>query len=359
VAVSECGLTQGTYGGPDVGWQTLDPNLLVAVAHYMESLRWYNKQLVAVPECVGCATYDWGGTRFGWGTFEHVGISHLIEQIKLIDDPAPPPEPPEPPPNGGDPMVKIYDFNNNPFDPNATTRDWPWLYSIFGPDLRVLNIEEKGDVELQLGDIIYKVVWLDCKVGETGVGIHVEDVNGNAEQGKLPIFGWSDAEEHGLPQIWALWSKNGVYGPTNAEGDVHPGMGTGAYYDWTKIDPETGKPECGPHFVYVWDLPSDAVYGIGMLTWHPDVEGNHLHVNIGYRAEIYEGEEPPSPPPPPPEPPPEPPPDDSDLLAEFKKLNATLEEGLKVLKGIRWPLRWVRNALAEGRFFIGYKPPEK
>lgn len=211
-------------------------------------------------------------------------------------------------------MVKIYDFNNNPFDPNATTRDWAWLRSIFGPDLVIDEIETKVDVDLQPGDVIYKVEWLDCKVGETSVVIHVEDMDGNPEEGKSPVFGWSSAEEHGLPETWALWTKNGVFGPTNANGDVGPSMGTGAYYDWS-------KGEKGPHFVWVWDAPSDQVRGIGMLTWHPDVEGNHLHVNVGYRAEIYQGEEPPEPP------------TDGELLEEVRRIRVATEAILEHLTG--------------------------
>ena len=223
-------------------------------------------------------------------------------------------------------MVEIYDFNNNPFDPNATTRDWPWLATIFGPDLGIDEIEGKEDVDLQPGDLIYKVAWLDCKVGTTGLGIHVEDADGNLEQGKLPVFGWPGAEAHGLPATWKLWTDNGVYGPTNENGDVDPGMGTGAYYDWTEIDPDTGELGKGPHFVWVWDLPSDQVRGLGMLTWHPDVEGNHLHVNIGYRAEIYQGEEPPTPPTPPTPP-------DGDLLAAVVRIGDELAGIRQILGG--------------------------
>ncbi len=319
--IGECGLTQAIIQGrPDHGWQSGGPEGVTAES-YLATLHWYLEQVVNWDSGRGIVLglclfnfYD----QFHW-SFEHINKPKVMDAIMAMDVPSP--EPPEPP-NGGDPMVEIYDFDNSPFDPNATTRDWPWLRSIFGPDLQVHPIEEKADVNLQPGDIIYKVQYLDCKVGETSVVIHVEDINGNPEQGRLPVFGWPSAESHGLPQTWKFWTDNGVHGPTNVNGDVGPSMGTGAYYDWTEIDPETGELGRGPHFVWVWDLPSDYVDGIGMLTWHPDVEGNHLHVNIGYRAEVYMGEEPPKPP-------------DGDLLEVAKDIRAYAADATILLADIK------------------------
>lgn len=288
IVIGEAGITQAVIAGrDDVGWRSDSPEN-VTEDSYIASLDAYNRKLCEVSQCKGCALFDWGSGPYGWGTFEHIGLEHRIFQIQA-------PESPGPPTNGGDPMVKIYDFQNNPFDPNATTRDWPWLRTIFGPDLRIHDIEDKEGVELQPGDIIYKVQWLDCKVGETSVLIHIEGLDGAPEAGKLPVFGWPSAEPHGLADEWGNWTTNGVHGLTNVHGDVGPSMGTGAYYDWSQIDPETGELGRGPHFVWVWDLPSDYVDGIGMLPWHPDVGGNHLHVNIGYKAEVYQEEEPETP----------------------------------------------------------------
>jgi len=331
--ISEAGITQAIIPDrDDVGWRSGGPEG-VTEDSYISTIAWYNARLCEDWRVLGCCLYDWAGSHYGWPTFEQLGLENRIFQIQAPEAPEPPapPEPPEPPQE--DPMdIAIYDFDNDPFDPNATIRDWPWLRSIFGPDLRVHPIEEKADVDLQPGDIIYKVQWLDCKVGVAGIGIHVEGIDGNPEEGKLPVFGWPSAEPHGLPQTWALWTEDGVHGPTNDNGDVGPGMGTGAYYDWSKIDPETGKLECGPHFVWVWDLPSDQVTGIGMLTWHPDVQGNHLHVNVGYRAEVYQEE----------------PPVDGELLVVANKIYGEAKETRLLVAEIR---NWLRGQEPPG-------PPE-
>ena len=179
-------------------------------------------------------------------------------------------------------MIKVYDFDHSPFDASAPYQDMDWLRSIFG-DVRVHDIEDQ--TTLQPGDLKLKVVWLDCRVGDTAAMIHVDGQDGAPEAGMVGVFGWPDADPHGLTADWDLWTDNGAVGvPTESSGDAGLGSyGPGAYY---------GPPdERGPHFIWVHTLPSDMVDGLGMLTMHPDVEGNHLHVNVGYQVVVH-GEEP-------------------------------------------------------------------
>lgn len=184
-------------------------------------------------------------------------------------------------------MIRVYDFDHSPFDgPGTPYHDMAWLRDIFG-DIQVHPIEEH--MTLQEGQLVAKVVWFDCKVGDTAAIIHVEQ-DGAPKAGVVGIFGWPDADQHGLPEDWPLWTANGAVGePTRANGDAGLGSyGQGAYYG-----PAEG--ERGPHFIWLHTVPSDMVDGLGMLTWAEGVEGNHLHVNIGYEIVAYDGEEPPSP----------------------------------------------------------------
>lgn len=176
--------------------------------------------------------------------------------------------------------MKIYDFDHGPSD--AETKDWNWLRSIFG-DVQVHPIEDK--ITVNPGDIVYKVVWLNAKRGNTSLVVNVRNVGGQPIEHETVMWGWPDAPPHGYAGKPSNWSERGVPQDTNANGDAGPGMGTGSYYD-----PAT---ERGAHEVWVWDLPSDFVDGLGMIS------GTfHDHVEIGYRAVIW-GEEPPPPPEPP------------------------------------------------------------
>jgi len=148
------------------------------------------------------------------------------------------------------------------------TTDWDWLRDTFG-DVQVHPIEEK--ITLQEGDVVYKLDYLDARLGDANIVINVRDEDGNPVQGEQVVFGWPDAPELLTDRPWR-WTPRGVLGPTNENGDVGPGLGTGAYYS-----PAHG--ERGPHFVWVYGLPSDYVDGLGMIAGT-----NHAHLNLGYRA---------------------------------------------------------------------------
>jgi hypothetical protein len=157
---------------------------------------------------------------------------------------------------------------------------WDWVRDTFG-DVQVKAIEDKEGLTLQEGDVVYKLVYLDARLGDANILINVRDEDGNPVQGETVMFGWPDAPAHGHPDKPSNWTESGVPGPTNENGDVGPGLGTGAYYS-----PADG--ERGPHFVWVYGLPSDYVDGLGMLAMT-----NHAHLNLGYRAVEWIEPEPP------------------------------------------------------------------
>jgi hypothetical protein len=171
--------------------------------------------------------------------------------------------------------IKIYDFDHSP-GPDAPTVDWDWVRDTFG-DVQVHPIEEK--ITLQEGDVVYKLVYLDARLGDANIIINVRDEDGNPIQGETVMFGWPDAPAHGHPDKPSNWTESGVPGDTNVNGDVGPGLGPGAYYS-----PADG--ERGPHWIWVYGLPSDYVDGLGML---PGT--NHAHLNLGYRAMVVGEEE--------------------------------------------------------------------
>jgi len=169
--------------------------------------------------------------------------------------------------------IKIYDFDHGPGD---ATVDEAWLRRTFG-DVQIRSAVDRFG--LQPGDVYYKLVYLDARLGDANIIINVRDRLGAPVEGAVTLFGWPDAPGHDLADEGASWTETGVPGPTNAEGDCGPGLGTGAYYS-----PADG--ERGPHFVWIVDLPSDYVDGLGMLPMT-----NHAHLNLGYQAVVVGEEE--------------------------------------------------------------------
>jgi len=139
-------------------------------------------------------------------------------------------------------------------------------------------------------------------------------VNGDPVIGETVIFGWPSADPHGYADNGWNWTDNGAPGDTEPpDGHVGPNMSVGSYYS-----PDQG--ECGAHFIWIWDRPSEMVDGVGMLPFHHLVPGaNHLHTEYGFRA-VRWGEEPPEEP-------------DGDLLAEVKRIRMATEGILEYLMG--------------------------
>jgi hypothetical protein len=284
IYVTECGITMGVAGGPnDVGYASEEAKAAgITVETYLADLKEYHRRCCEEPRIRAVLPFIWCPWPGEWGSF--VPTPAMTEKMFTFDAPGPPPEP-EPPEEND--MIKVYDFTHGLGDP-IHYEGLDWLRSMFG------NVVIQQPEGLQQGDQYWEIVWLDCTVGPTSCIIHADDEAGNPLEGVLTVFHWSTAEtleEQGYAVLPHGWTNNGVVGPTNQNGDCGPGYGPGAYYDPV-------KGEEGPHLVWIYDpaRPAQCIKGLGMLTGHPEVEGNHLKFNIGYEIATYQGEEPPPPP---------------------------------------------------------------
>ena len=70
--ITECGMTQGAQGGPDLGpW---DPNHPIPIDSYWQSLMWYNSELMKDDYVMGACLFVTGAAgNPDWETFEHLG----------------------------------------------------------------------------------------------------------------------------------------------------------------------------------------------------------------------------------------------------------------------------------------------
>ena len=109
-----------------------------------------------------------------------------------------------------------------------------------------------GDVRYSLGDLAE--LW--CSVGPSVIVVHVENAAGEPVEGATAVLYYDDAPD--LPGDMVPNPCNmdrGVFGPTNAEGNLGFGLGSGSYYF---------PPAGGPHLLWV-DGGKSCLAGIGML----------------------------------------------------------------------------------------------
>lgn len=85
VVMTECGMTQGVQGGPDVGpWHESKP---VSEQSYWDSLMWYNSELMKDDYVMGAALFVVGAVE-PWHSFEHLGgIMNRLEQFQSGNPP--------------------------------------------------------------------------------------------------------------------------------------------------------------------------------------------------------------------------------------------------------------------------------
>jgi hypothetical protein len=141
-------------------------------------------------------------------------------------------------------------------------RDFEYAKSKYGVAIR--------RAEVAPGQKVYRLVELWEKTGHHSLITQVLDEDGNPMANVDVAFYWSDAPDPPDPPTEVYphdWYRNFVHGPTNVNGDVGPGMGTGAYH---------GEGEGGPHAVWVRDpnIPSDICEKLGMLagTFHDHLD---------------------------------------------------------------------------------------
>ena len=89
--ITECGMTRGVHGDPDVGpWNEEQP---VTPERYWESLKWYDSELCKDSYVLGACLFVVGATH-PWETFEHLGtiipfmMSHSTSKpVKPVSEP--------------------------------------------------------------------------------------------------------------------------------------------------------------------------------------------------------------------------------------------------------------------------------
>lgn len=146
---------------------------------------------------------------------------------------------PEPPPVV---TLEIYDCTGD-------ITDTHWLTSTFG----AVSWSEGSLAELR------------CSIGPSVLVAHVEE-DGQPVEGATVVLHWADAPF--LPvELQQCGVDRGVYGPTNAGGDIGFGLGPGSYYF---------PPSGGPHLMYVAGGGS-CLSGLGMLGGT-----NHQHLDSGW-----------------------------------------------------------------------------
>jgi len=160
------------------------------------------------------------------------------------------------------------------FDMNGVERDFEYAKSKYGVAFRRAEVEP--------GQKVYRLIELWEKSGPASLVTQVLGEDGSPMANVDVALYWPDAPDPPEPPtpVYAHdWYRNFVHGLTNVNGDVGPGMGTGAYH---------GIGEGGPHAVWVRDpdIPSDICEKLGMLAGTP-----HDHLDQKFKLMIA-GQEP-------------------------------------------------------------------
>ncbi len=199
-------------------------------------------------------------------------------------------------------------------DQLGKAQDWNWLSSTFGEvtlQQPRLNGSTRG---------VFRLVKLQDAEGPAVLIVKVLGKDGKPLKGAPVVRYWAEAPElPAWPQPSSRWRDRGVYGPTDGNGNVGFGMGTGDVY---------APPNAGPACVWISDPagPSEMIDGLGMLAQ------NHRHLDLTFR--LQEAVAPPTPSPQPPTPPePSPTPSGVTLTAEqWKQLLEKLDSILSALE---------------------------
>jgi hypothetical protein len=269
--VTECGLTQAVHEGrPDRGWRDDVPDAPTD-ENYLAGWDWYNQELCKRAYVKGAAIFNFGG--HGWETFEHE--NHPVRfQIAALDAPGPAP------PNGGNDMdYKVYD------------RDGKELTGQAALDMvNYYRLEISPPPDLKAGDRYFKIVALREKTGTSAFIYRVVNQDGSRRAQQQCAWWWPGmaAGDNDIALSYATDRESEAdLGVTNDEGEMGPGMGTGAYFH--PDDPEHPR---GPHRAWVRhpEIKSDELLHIGMRAGT-----NHDHMDCEWKEVVHEDGEPPPP----------------------------------------------------------------
>ena len=165
VIMTECGMTQGVQGGPDVGpW---DPSHPIAEQRYWDSLMWYNYELMRDPYVLGALLFVVGAVT-PWHSFEHLGgmINRLVDFQSSAKAPYLPMG--APPPADADPTVGGVPI---PTPPPAPTPPPVPVINPPGPTLESVLKEEaarKQVIQFNPGAALQKVIFAAGFVPNSG-----------------------------------------------------------------------------------------------------------------------------------------------------------------------------------------------
>ncbi len=192
--------------------------------------------------------------------------------------------------------------NPKVFDQQGQERDWAWLTANFGP----IQVQR---AQVEAGKV-YRLVKLQDAEGPAVQVVNVADRAGKPLAGVRVVRYWPNAPQlPDWPPPVSRWRSQGVFGQTNANGDIGYGLGHGDYYF---------APDVGVSAVWVADPtgPSDLITGLGMLGGT-----EHRHLDVYYRLVEAQAQ------PKPPEPAPVELPDEQwrDLLAKLDRIISMLE----------------------------------
>jgi len=159
------------------------------------------------------------------------------------------------------------------FDHQGQEQDWDWLIATFGA-VRMERVKVPVGVTK-----VYRIVKVQDMQGPGVQVVNVSDKEGNPLEGVRVTRYWPDAPElPAWPRPTSMWRRRGVYGETNANGDIGFGMGQGDYYY---------EPRIGASSVWVADEtgPSDLISGLGMVGGTA-----HRHIDVYYQFQEVEPE---------------------------------------------------------------------
>ncbi|RLG78445.1 MAG: hypothetical protein DRO14_00480 [Thermoprotei archaeon] len=234
-------------GGPHAGFRKFGDE-----RRYLEWLKWYDSQLQQDPQVLCAAIFETGAAH-DWRQrgFDVVGSGierELAMYVRGADLPITDPI------GETQVQVKAYDWQGN----EVALEE---LQATYGIEIR--RAEADPDHE------VFRLVAIREKRGDAAEIIRVTS-NGEPDVGRAVAWHWPDAPQENPSPTAFDWEPNYLVAYTNSNGEVGPGMGTGAYHD-------PGEP--GPHATWVISpsTPSDAVYGLGML-----VGTDHYHVDVEF-----------------------------------------------------------------------------
>lgn len=210
------------------------------------------------PRCAGHAGTNgkhWPGRMCQWGTHD------MAEDGATYRD-----------------ILRLYYGAGSAGGGDSVTTTYPEIkaYTWDGRPTTVGQLQARYAFEIKRADVavgkeVFRLTAVREKRGDSSqIARVVDGQSGKPSPGRYVAWHWPDAPAQGQPLQWD-WDKHyEIAGPTNANGEVGPGMGMGAYHP-------VGVP--GPHAMWVLSpsTPSDAVFGLGMIT-----QTDHDHVDLEF-----------------------------------------------------------------------------